>query len=153
LSSPPSRSSPVGQHLPWNIRTLFKSPPEYLCPLEPPSVSPATLAPLCFCRNISRGHPCVLWPFFSSAAGFIPFLFRSDSSSGFPFAPEHSYLLFRRVGCLHLVPGPLRTPVLCSDHFPSSPLCQQSFVCLRVHVPLTLITTSPEITLMPHGTL
>jgi len=53
LSSPPSRSSPAGQHLPRNVRGLFRSPPECLCALEPPSASPAT-SPLFLSRCFLR---------------------------------------------------------------------------------------------------
>ena len=124
LSSPPSRLPPVGQRLPHDICALFKSPPEYLCVLQPPSVSPATSAPLYFCHDDACERPCVPRPSFSSAAGFVSFLFRHNSSSGFHCAPEHSCLPLCHVRCLHSVPGPLRTSVLCSDPLPSASLCQ-----------------------------
>ena len=115
-------------------------------------------APLFLSRCCPCEHPCVPRPSFSSAAGFVSFLFRDNSSSGFHCAPEHSCLPLCHVGCLHSVPGPLRTSVLCSDPLPSTSLCQQSVVCLYVHVPPTLrsplvpITTLPETVLVPHGT-
>jgi len=110
LSSPPSRSSPAGQRLPRNIRNLFRSPPEYLCALEPPSVSPATSAPLYFHHDASCERPCVARPSFGSTAGFVCFLFESESSSGFHFAPEHIYIVFHHIGCLCLVLGPSGHP-------------------------------------------
>ena len=154
MSSPPSRLPPAGQRLPHDICALFKSPPEYLCVLQPPSVSPATSAPLYFCHDDACERPCVPRPSFSSAAGFVSFLFRHNSSPGFHCAPEHSCLPLCHVRCLHSVPGPLRTSVLCSDPLLSTSLCQQYFVCLcPPWGPLIPITTPPETVLVPHGTL
>ena len=102
LSSPPSCLPPVGQRLPHDICTLFKSPPKYLCVLHLPSVSLATSAPLYFCHDASCKRPCVPRPSFSSAAGFLSFLIRDNSSSGFHCVPELSYL----------PPLPCRMPLL-----------------------------------------
>ena len=80
-------------------------------------MSPATSAPLYFHHNASCEHPWVAWPSFSSAEGFVPFLFGIDDSSGFHFAPEHIYLLFYHIGCLWLS-DPLRTSILRSGSLP-----------------------------------
>jgi len=148
LSSSQSRSSPVGQHLPWNICSLFRSSHEYLCALEPPSVSPATSAPLCFRHDASCQRPCIAQPSFSSAAGFVPFLFKSKSSSGFHFAPEHVYIVFCHVRCLCLVLSP--SGHLSSVRIPSRVhhcVGDPPFGCMSAFLSL------PKTVLVPLGTL
>jgi len=111
LSSPPSHSSPAGQRLPRNIRNLFRSPPEYFCALEPPSMSPATCAPplflsRCFLRASLRCTAILLF-----CSRLCTFLIRKQILLRLSFRPRKS---------LHCLP-PHRMPlVLGSSGHPSS---------------------------------
>lgn len=93
-------------------------------------LSLAASAPHYFHDNASC--ECVLRPSFGCAAGFVSFLLRDNSSSGFRFAPELSDLPLCHVGCLRCVPALLRTPVLSSDSLLTTSLFQQSFVSVYV---------------------
>lgn len=149
LSSPLSRSLPAHQHLPHAIRTPLKSLPEKLCVVEPPSISQTPSA---------RRRPRVPWPTFSSAVGFVSFLCRDDSSSGFLVAPERSYLPSAKSDASVGSPISQRCPY--SVQMPSEYVVMSAILRLSLHPhsprpwsPLVPIMMSVETILVPHRTL